>query len=185
MFNRIEKLGIVPLLIMVVFLVLSCSKDDEQPAITIYGNYVVTVIETEGQYDFVNTGTVSSNLMKQVEEAQGYNFSANQLTIIAGSPDLINMNLIEPSILTTLPENIPLIRYSNISKTMNVDLEIGNKEFTILTPNAISEGIGEIEEMEMLNQFQIKVKAPQRIYDFNTQAWVNTIVSYTFNRIYV
>lgn len=185
MFNRFERLGIVPILLLVTFLVLSCDKEDEQPVISIYGNYVVTVIETEGQYDFVNTGIVSSNLMKQVEDAQGYNFSANQLTIIAGSPDLVNMNLIEPGLLTTLPDNIPLIRYSNVAKTLNVDLEAGNKDFIILNSNAITEEIGRIEEMEMLNQFQIKVKVPQRIYDFNTKAWVNTIVSYTFNRLYV
>jgi hypothetical protein len=66
-----------------------------------------------------------------------------------------------------------------------VDKEKGNNIFTIITPNAATQEIGQIEEMEMLNQFQIKVVVPQRIYDFSTKAWVNTTVTYTFNRLYV
>ena len=185
MFEKNKKLGIIPLLLVITFFVVSCNKDNEQPSIRIYGNYVVTKIETEGQFDFVNTGTVSSDLKKQVEEGQGLNFSSSFLTLIAGNPDLVNLNLIEPAVLTTLPDNIPLIRYSNVSKVLNVDKEKGNNIFTIITPNAATQEIGQIEEMEMLNQFQIKVVVPQRIYDFSTKAWVNTTVTYTFNRLYV
>lgn len=185
MFKKFESSRIILSLLSVVFLAQSCSKDAEQPPISIYGNYVVTSVEANGQYDFLNTGTISSDLKKQVEDTQGYNFSSNLLTIISGNPDLVNMTLIEPNVLTTLPDNLPLIRYGNVPKTLNVNLEAGSNNFTILTSNNVTEEIGKIEEMEMLNQFQIKVQVPQRIYDFNTQAWVNTIVNYTFNRLYV
>lgn len=185
MFENKKRSVIIPLLFAITFFVVSCNKEDEQPPISIYGNYVVTKIETEGQFDFVNTGTVSSDLKKQVEDVQGFNFSSSFLTLIAGNPDLVNLNLIEPGVLTTLPDNIPLIRYSNVSKSLNVDKETGNNIFTIITTNVATQEIGQIEEMEMLNQFQIKVVVPQRIYDFSTKAWLNTNVTYTFNRLYV
>ncbi|WP_373520996.1 hypothetical protein [Aquiflexum sp.] len=185
MFKKFKRFRVSPFLLVLIFLVFSCSKEDEQPPISIYGNYVVTAVETNGQFDFLNTGTISSDLKKQVEETQGFNYSSNLLTIISGNPDMVNVTLIEPNVLTTLPDNLPLIRYGNVPKTLIIDLEVGSKNFTIITPNIITEEIGRIEEMEMLNQFQIKVQVPQRIYDFNTQAWVNTIVTYTFNRLYV
>jgi hypothetical protein len=185
MFEMFKKSRFNVLILLLYIFAVSCSKDDEQPPISIYGNYVVTKIETSGQFDFVNTGTVSSDLKKQVEEVQGFNFSNNRLTLIAGDPDLANINLIEAGVLTTLPDNIPLIRFNNVPKVLNIEKEDGSNIFTIITSNAATEQIGVIEEMEMLNQFQIKVSVPQRIYDFNTNVWVNTTVTYTFNRLYV
>lgn len=184
MFEKNKWLGVILLLVMT-FFVVSCNKENEQPPISIYGNYVVTKIETEGQFDFLNTGTVSSDLKKQVEDGQGFNFSSNFLTLISDNPDKINLNLIEPGLLTTLPDNIPLIRYNNVSKLLNVVKQADSKFFTIVTANVATQEIGEIEEMEMLNQFQIKVLVPQRIYDFSTKAWVNTTVTYIYNRLNV
>lgn len=185
MFKIWNRYWVNPLFFVLTFISFSCSKDTEQPPISIYGTYVLTVIETEGQYDFLNTGTVSSDLKKQVEESQGFSFNSNLLTLIAGSPDIANLAIIEAGVLTTLPGNIPLIRYSNVSKLLNVEKQVDNNTFTIVTSNTATEQVGEIREMEMINQFQIKVLVPQRIYDFNTEAWVNTTVIYTFNRLYV
>ena len=185
MFEIKSSLRLSTLILMIAIFTFSCDKDSEQPPVSIYGIYVLTEIETEGQYDFLNTGVVSSDLKKQVEVEQSFNFNSILLTLNAGSPDIANMVIIEAGLLTTLPGNIPLIRYNNVSKLLNIEKQADNKTFTIVTPNAATEQVGAVQEMEMVNQFQIKVMVPQRIYDFNTEAWVNTTVAYTFNRLYV
>lgn len=185
MFKNIKNIPVGILSLCLFFCLLSCNSDKEEPMISLYGTYVLTGMVTDGQFDFLNVGEVTNNLKGQIEASQGFNFDNVLLTFLEGSPDVFNMNLMEASVLTTLPDNIPLIRYVNTTRVLNVGYRPDNREFSIINNYPATSEIGQVSDIELLNRFQIKVTVPQRIYDYNSKAWVNTAVTYTFNRLYV
>lgn len=183
-----EKIKIIPFGILGLFFILnmfSCNSEPEEPMISLYGTYLLTKIETDGQFDFLNVGETTTDLKKQLEESQGINFENVLLTFLQGNPEVFNITFMEASILTTLPDNIPLIRYVNSLRVLNVEFRPDSREFSIVKNYTATAEIGQVTAIELLNQFQIKITVPQRIYDYNSQAWVNTVVTYTFNRLYV
>lgn len=183
-----EKMKIIPFgILSLIFLLsmVSCNSDPEEPMISLYGTYLLTKIETDGQFDFLNVGEATSDMKKQLEESQGVNFDNVLLTFLRGTPEVFNITFMEASILTTLPDNIPLIRYVNSSKILSVEFRQDSREFSIVKNYTATTEIGQVTAIELLNQFQIEVSVPQRIYDYKSQAWVNTLVTYTFNRLNV
>jgi hypothetical protein len=183
-----EKMKIIPFGILgLIFLLsmVSCNSDPEEPMISLYGTYLLTKIETDGQFDFLNVGEVTTDMKKQLEESQGVNFDNVLLTFLRGTPEVFNITFMEASILTTLPDNIPLIRYVNSLKILSVEFRPDSREFSIVKNYTATTEIGQVTAIELLNQFQIEVSVPQRIYDYKSQAWVNTLVTYTFNRLNV
>lgn len=183
-----EKMKNIPLgiLSLIFFLsIVSCNSDEEEPKINLYGIYSLSGIEADGQYDFLNVGEVTADLKKQIVESQGINIENVLLTFLPGNPEVFNITFLEASILTTLPNNIPLIRYENSSRIFDVQFRPDSGEFSIIKNYTATTEIGQVTAIELLNQFQIKVIVPQRVYDYNSQAWVNTIMTYTFNRLNV
>lgn len=185
MFKKIEMIPFGFLGLIFFLSMASCNSDPQEPMISLYGTYILTEMETDGQFDFLNVGEATTDLKKQLEESQGINFENVLLTFLQGSPEVLNITLMEASILTTLPDNIPLIRYVNTLRILNVAYRPDSREFSIVKNYAATSEIGQVTAIELLNQFQIKISVPQRIYDYNTQAWVDTLVTYTFNRLYV
>ncbi|WP_157370137.1 hypothetical protein [Aquiflexum balticum] len=180
---KIIPLGILGLIFLLN--IVSCNSDPEEPMISLYGAYLLTKIETDGQFDFLNVGEATSDMKKQLEESQGVNFDNVLLTFFWGTPEVFNITFMQPSLLTTLPDNIPLIRYVNSSKTLSVEYIQESREFSIIKNYTATTEIGQVTAIELVNQFQIKVSVPQRIYDYKSQAWVNTLVTYTYNRLNV
>jgi hypothetical protein len=183
-----KKMKIIPfgILGLIFFLIMvSCNSDQEVPNINIYGTYFLSAIEADVQYDFLNLGEVTADLKKQIVESQGINFENVLLTFLPGNPEVVNMTFMEATILTTLPNNIPLMRYENSSRIFDVQFSPESREFSIIKNYTATTEIGQVTAIELLNPLQIKVIVPQRIYDYNSQAWVNTVLTYIFNRLNV
>ncbi len=177
-------------LVLFLGLLLGCEKEEPIPEVDVFGNYVLFSVETENPYDFTNDGIASTNLKGQIEEAQSslgtIELFITQRGTVDSEVDIMNIPLLVPNVLTTLPEGIPLVRYAANSYTIEVVFDQTLQQF-LTFENATQSSTLKVDgatilTLNLLSEIQIEAKVLQEVYDFASQDWVEEPVTYRFNR---
>lgn len=178
-------------LVLFLGILVGCEKEEPIPEVDVFGNYVLFSVATENPYDFTNDAIASTDLKGQIEEAQSslgtIELFITQRGTLATEVDIMNIPLIVPAILTTLPDDIPLVRYASNGYTIEVQFDQSTQRFLTYENGSQVGSIelegGTIEEMELLSSIQIEAKVVQELYDYISGAWVTETVTYRYNKV--
>ncbi len=171
-------------------LLLGCETEEPTPEVDVFGNYVLFSVVTENPYDFTDDGIESTDLKGQIGAAQPTlgttELIVTQRGTMESDVDILNIAIMAPTVLTTLPGGKPLLRYEINRYPIQVRFDQAPQQFLLFeNSNPVSSiqlEVGTINEINLINFIQIEVIVEQELYDYTLQDWVQETVTYRFNK---
>jgi len=166
---------------LVIFLVIGliACQDDDALRPFFYGNYNLESITMDRIMDINNDGEASMDFFSQVEA--GIDNQINRLTLFSAEMDEIQFALFFSNVLT-VQSGVPIIRFPVENQSLVVVFDEDSGAFAVLRMQPLVPQAGQIIAINLIDRSTIDVEVNKSLYNFVTEEWIDTMVTYRFVR---